>query len=75
MFYLIKQLYKNFKLVHKIKKIITFKIFFNIILIIVLISNLYIILYNLAIKILHIFYLYFIKDQYIILILLIILTK
>lgn len=64
-----------FKLVHKISKITDLVIFFKITFIITLTSNPYIILYNLAIKTLFVSYLYFIKNQYMIFVLLVILIK
>lgn len=64
-----------FKLVHKISKITDLVIFFKTTFIITLTSNPYIILYNLAIKILFVTYLYFIKNQYMIFVLLVILIK
>lgn len=60
-FHLTKQLYKNFKLVYKISKIIDLSIFFKVVFITALISNLWAISYSSAIKILHVTCSYFIK--------------
>lgn len=60
---------------YKINRITNFNIFFNIAFIIILVSNLLTIIYNLAAKILDITNLHFIKDKYIILALLIIPLK
>lgn len=60
---------------HKIKEITNFNIFFNISFIIALMSNSYIIPYNLAARIFFFTCLYFIEEQYIILALLIILVR
>lgn len=75
MFNLIKQLYKDFKLIYKINKITNPNIFPNIAYITILISNSYIISYNLTTKILYITFLHFIKKQYMIFGLFIILVK
>lgn len=47
---LTKQLYKNLKLIYKINKIVDLNIFSKIAFITILISNLYIILYNQLLK-------------------------
>ena len=64
-----------FKLVHKIDIITDLDILLKITFMIILILNPYIILYNLAIKKLFVTYLYFIKNQYMIFVLLFILIK
>lgn len=60
---------------YKISKLADLSIFFNIIFIITPILNLYIILYSLVMKTLYIIRLQFIKNQYIIYVLFVILAK
>lgn len=70
-----RRLYKIFKFMHKISKTIDFNIFFNIAFLIISMSNLCVILFNLIIMTIYVTYLHFIKDQYMILLLLVISAK
>lgn len=72
---MIRQLYTNCELIYKMSEIANFSILFKIIFMIALMSNLYIILYNSATKILLMIRLYFIKNQRMIFVLLAVLTK
>lgn len=63
----IRQSYRDFELIYKINEILYPNIFPKVAFITTPIFNLYIISYNLAAKTLHIIYLQFINDQYIIL--------
>lgn len=69
------QSYSNIELVYKISRIANSNIFSEVAFITTPISNSYIILYNLPTKIICVTSLYFIKDQFIIFVLLTILAR